>query len=251
MTLPTSSSTQGLWPTVAPYVAPPVAAAIAIIPVFRDMIAKSAQQIGKPIPPTTALEGIKAGVRAAPTVGVIVGTQMVVQELLEKRLIGEKEKTLLSALFSSAIVGAASAPVLAVFNGQTMGWSLRTSLKRFAPKQVMAIAVQETAFVGGFSVADRLSAIMKQQFGDNRTVDCTAAFLAGALGSLAGHPANTAFTRWQSKMALESPRQLMWGASRKARAVGCFCMLYKLGKEALALGKPEEKRKAVPKSTET
>lgn len=224
----------GVWTTVAPYAVPPIAASFAIIPVFRDMIAKSAQQKGKPVPSLTFMDGVKEGVKAAPAVGAIVGTQMVFQSIIEKALAGESNPGgLFTTLASSAIVGIASAPVQAVFNGYTMGWTVRKSLRRFSAWQGLAIAAQETAFVAGLSAADRLAAAMRKRFGDSKAVDYAAAFVAGASGSLAGHPANTALTRWQSGLAVESVQQLMWGSLRKARAVGSFSVAYKHGKELL------------------
>lgn len=225
---------RGVWSSLAPYIVPPLAASTAIVPVFRDLIAKSAQQKGKPVQPITVLKGLKEGLKAAPTVGAIVGTQMVLQGVVERALTGDANKeSLPSKLVSSAIVGIASAPVLAVFNGQTMGWGVLESLRKFSVKQGLAISIQETAFIGGISAADRLAAAMKRKFGDNKAVEYTAAFTAGALGSLAGHPANTALTRWQSSMRVESFHQLMWGAARKARAIGLFSVFYKFGKETL------------------
>lgn len=224
----------GFWASITPYVVPPVAASIAIVPVFRDMVAKSAMQKGQPIPCVPFSASLKAGIKAAPTVGAIVGTQMIIQSLLEKTLAEDSKATNLSStLASSAIVGAISAPVLAVFNGQTMGWSMRESLRKFSPRQGLAIATQETAFVGGLSVSDKLAIVMRRNFGDYKAIDYTAAFIAGSVGSLAGHPANTALTRWQSGMPLNSFSQSMWGATRKARAIGCFSIVYKLGKDLL------------------
>lgn len=225
---------KGPWFYMSPYVVPPLAASAAIVPVFRDMVFKSAQQKGNPVPNMSFLTGFKEGIKAAPTVGAIVGTQLIIQRAIEKVLSGESNtKSMSSALASSAIVGIVSAPVLAVFNGQTMGWTVRESLRKFTVMQGMAIAVQETAFVGGLSVADQLAVMMREVFGNNKVVDYTAAFSAGAAGSLAGHPANTALTRWQSGLAVDSFPQLMWGARRKAWAVGIFSVVYKLGKETL------------------
>ncbi|MBI2743901.1 MAG: hypothetical protein HYX48_08310 [Chlamydiales bacterium] len=221
-----------VWTAVAPYVVPPMAASAAIVPVFRDMIAKSAQQKGEPIRKMSLYRGVIEGIKAAPTVGVIVGTQMIVQKAVEKALLGDSGKaSFSSAIASSAIVGAVSAPVLLVFNGQTMGYSVTESIRRFSFKQCFAIVLQETAFVGGLSVADRLAVVMKKQFGDNKGVEYAAAFTTGALGSLAGHPANTVVTRAQSGMKIDHIGQLMWGAARKARAIGCFSVFYKAGKE--------------------
>ncbi len=225
---------KGVWSSITPYVVPPIAASVAIVPVFRDMVAKSAQQKGQFVSDMTFMASMKGGVKAAPTVGAIVGTQMIVQSVVEKALSGRSDMGgLLSTLTSSAVVGVVSAPVLAVFNGQTMGWTVRESLRRFTAKQGGVIAVQETAFVGGLSVADRLAAVMRKTFGDNKAVDYAAAFVAGAAGSLAGHPANTALTRWQSSMTVDSVSQLMLGSIRKMRAMGVFAVVYKLGKEVL------------------
>ena len=82
-------------------------------------------------------------------------------------------------------------------------------------KQCGALAVQETAFVGGFSAADLLANQMKLMFGDNKAVEYSAALISGAGGSLAGHFANTAVTRWQNNLPVESFRQLWWGAFKK------------------------------------
>jgi len=234
-TVQNGQPSHSLWSTVAPYVVPPVAAAAAIVPVFQDLIAKSALQKGESVPAISVIEGVRKGFKAAPTVGAIVGTQMILQSFVEKTLVKDEadKSSLPSKLASSAVVGTISAPILAVFNGQTMGWSLRESLRRFSAKQGLAIALQETAFVGGLSAADLLATEMKQKFGDNKVVECTAAFTAGAAGSLAGHPANTSLTRWQNGLTVDSLRQSMWGAARKARAAGCFSIFYKFGKDAL------------------
>jgi hypothetical protein len=213
---------------------PPFAASGAIVFIFRDLIAKSAEQQGQPIPRITHLEGLKEGLKAAPTIGTIIGAQMGIQGILEKAFAGNANQgTLSSMLASSATVGAISAPIIAVFNGQTMGWSIKKSLQKFSAKQAGAIAAQETAFVAGLSAADRLSALMRQEFGDNRMVGYAAAFTAGFVGSFAGHPANTALTRWQSGLSIDSHHQLMWGSTRRARAIGFFSVGYTVIKEAL------------------
>ncbi len=229
---PNEPSSKGIWPSVASYIVPPFTASVAIVFVFRDMVAKSAEQLGQFVPSMTFREGVKRGVKAAPTVGAIVGTQMILQNMVEKALVGDKP-SLSSKFASSAIVGTASAPVLAVFNGQTMGRGVRESLRKFSPRQGLAIAVQETAFVIGISASDQLATKMRKKFGDTKAVDYTATFVAGAAGSLAGHPANTALTRWQAGLTVDHFSQLMWGAARKARAIGCFAVLYKFGKETL------------------
>ena len=135
-------------------------------------------------------------------------------------------------LASSAVVGFISSPILAVFNGTTMGWSVKRTLRKFTPKQGLAIMAQETAFIGGLNAADLLAKRMKPIVGDNKLVDYAAAFSAGLISSLAAHPANTAVTRLQNDLKVH-PHQLMWGASRRAPAMGLFSVLYKAGNEFL------------------
>ena len=225
---------KGIWANIVSYAGPPGVASIALLPNFRDIIAKSCLQTGQVLPKISILQGIKRGLPAAPTIGGIVAMQMFLQKGVENNLIGETHKGSLWGMgISAAIVGGISAPCLALFNGQSMGWSVRESLSKFTLKQGVAITCQETAFVGGLCAADRLAIPMKQKLGDNKAVEYLAAFVAGVAGSLVGHPANTALTRWQSGQTIDSFRQLWWGALIKARAIGCFSVLYKLGMETI------------------
>lgn len=247
MTPSDSSSSQGVWSTLAPYMVPPVAASVAIVPAFYDMIAKSVMQKGLPTPGmtfTNILQGVKGGLGAAPTVGVMVGTQMVLQSQVEQVLVrtfphlfardsNTAEASLMLA--SSVAVGGLSSPFLAVYNGKTMTppWSIRKALSKFSLKQAGAITLQETCFVAGLAAADLVSVPMKQMFGDSKTVEYSAAAAAGALGSLFGHAGNTALTRWQNGMMVDNFRQLSWGCLRKARGNAIFAVVYKLGNEVL------------------
>ncbi|MBS3904359.1 MAG: hypothetical protein KGZ39_03430 [Simkania sp.] len=239
-TLPAASNGQPLdvWARVAPYLIPPAAASAAIVPVFYGFIAKSALQVGAPIPKMPIIEVLKGGFKAAPTIGAIVGTQIAVQKAVEKVLAkgshGDQE-TASSAriLASSMIVGGASAPALAVFNGQTMGRSIVESLKKLTAKQAGAIVVRETSFLFSLRISDPLGRAMKQVGGDNKAVEYGAAFTSGAIGSVIGHPADTALTLWQRNIQIDSFRSLMRGSPVKAVAVGGFAVCYKFIKEKL------------------
>ena len=227
-------SREGFFEEIRQFATPPMVASIAIVPSFRDMAAKSEQQRGLAVSCMTGFQAIKGGVHLAPTVGVLVGTQMIVQDRIEQALKEKVHASELSMKFmSSAVTGVSLSPIVAVFNGKTMGWEVRKSLQKFSLKQAGVISAQETAFVAGISVADPLAVHMKERLGDNKVVDCAAAFISGAAGSLAGHPANTALTRWQNDLTVDSLRQLSWGSLRKARAVGVFSVVYKLGKDTL------------------
>src|SRR5271154_2614781 len=80
--------------SICNYVAPPIAASVAIVPVYRDLVAKSAEQKGQPVPPMTHREGMKKGVKAAPVVGMLVGSQLVTRSLVERALVGPNEGSL-------------------------------------------------------------------------------------------------------------------------------------------------------------
>jgi hypothetical protein len=250
MTQPTSSNSASFYSIfhlALPYLTPPLAASIAIVPTFSDMIAKSAMQKGQPAPLMSFnffIQGLKGGAGAAPTVGGIVGTQMILQNRVEKTLFKTFPDLFLEnsntgkiglTLSSSAIVGAISSPFLAIYNGKTMlpPWSVKESLTKFSVKQAGAITLQETGFVAGLATADLLSIPLKQQFGDSKSVEYLAAAVAGAVGSLIGHPGNTALTRWQNDMAVDHLRQLSYGSLRKARGNALFAIVYKLSKEVL------------------
>lgn len=240
MSSPTSAavsnqpSSNGTWSAVAPWVVPPVAASLAIVPVFRGMVGKSFEQKGQPIPPMTWLEGVKGGVKAAPTVGAIVGTQMVFKNVLDKAWTKDSGITSVTyTVFSSAAVGVVSAPGYAVYNGQTMGWKMRESLQRFSMHQAAAITARETMFVFGLTAGDNLAASMRNRFGNRKFIDYAAAFVTGAAASIVGHPFDTQLTLLQSKMPVKSYLQLMWGAPRKAGATGGFSVVYKFTKDML------------------
>lgn len=247
MTSSTSSNPsppRGFWPSIAPYVVPPVAASAAIIPAHYDMVVKTALQLGLLPPSMTLREVLKGGFGAAPTVGAIVGAQMLLQGRVEQALIkafpdlfagdSTKAKALLM-LVSSIAVGGLSSPFLAVYSGKTMTppWSVRESLSKFSPKQAGAIGLQETGFVAGLAAADLVSMPMKQALGDNKVVEYVAAATAAAFGSLFGHAGNTALTRWQNGMVIDNLTQLSLGSLRKARGNIAFGVAYKFGKEVL------------------
>jgi hypothetical protein len=144
---------------------------------------------------------------------------------------------------SSILVGAVSAPALAVFNGlasakltgQAPLEAAADSLKslRADPKQPCALVARETSFLFALRVSEPVTNKMKRTFGENRVVEYGSSFATGAIGSLVGHPADTAFTLWQNGMKVEKLTHLMRGAPVKAVTVGLFSIGYKTAKEAI------------------
>jgi hypothetical protein len=233
------SQYQGIWASMVPYFASPVAASVAIVPVFYGFVAKSAQQLGNPIPRMSVKEALKGGCKTAPTIGVIVGTQMAVQRVVEKALVersnDQKDRSpSFGAMFViSMFVSGGSVPALVAFNGQTMGRTVAASLRSLSARQAGAIVARETSFLFSLRVSGPMSEIMKRTFGENRAVEYASAFTSGAVGSLVGHPADTALTLWQQGRKVTNLRQAMRGGPVKALAVGCFSVCYKTVNELL------------------
>lgn len=222
------------WSSFKAYASNPIAAAVSITPVYGLMAKKSALQLEQEPKQLSLGEKVKGGMKLAPVVGTIVGTQMGLQKVVEKALDpDEKEQTLLKTLKSAAIVGALSAPTLVVFNGLTMDKGLLESLRGLkSPKVTGAIALQETAFVGGLSVAGNVVEVLKKWLGDNQAVESSGSFISGSAGALAGHPANTALTRWQNGLTVHTVH-LMRGAPQRALGTGIFALIYNLSKKTI------------------
>jgi hypothetical protein len=209
---------------------------MAIVPVFYGFMVKSALQTGSPIPAFSMKTALWEGMKAAPTIGLIVGTQMVAQNLAEKgimQLTGNTEPQFISMLASSILVGAVSAAPLAVFNGMTMKQTARESLSSLTARQALAIVARETSFLFSLRISGPVGEVMKENLGDSRAVKVGAAFTSGAIGSLIGHPADTALTLWQKKQEIRSARQLMNGGAAKAVTVGVFTICYGAAKELI------------------
>ena len=237
-TLPAQNGqSPGLLSYVIPYLTPPIAASAAIVPVFPGFVAKSAQQIGKPIPKMTFKEMLVGGLKVSPTIGFIVGTQMIVQNIAEKALMknskNSDEPNFLQMLASSVLVGGISAPALAVFNRQTMGQTVAESLKSLSAREVLAIVSRETSFLFSLRISDPLSQAMKRYSGDNKAVDYSSAFVSGVVGSIIGNPFDAALTLWQKGMKVENFYQLMRGSPIRALSIGGFSVFYKLAKDII------------------
>jgi hypothetical protein len=216
-----------------PYVIPPVSASLAIVPVFYGFIVKSAQQLQQPIPKMTAKEVFKRGWKAAPTIGGMVGTQMIGQEIFERLFNQGHQPKFASMLASSALVGMLSVPACAVFNGQTMGRTVKESMKSLSKRQAMAIIAREASFVFSVRISGPVSEQMKNSLGDHKAVQYSSIFVSGAIGGLIGHPADTALTLSQEGVEVTHFRQLLRGASVRALTVGGFSFFYKLTQEAM------------------
>lgn len=230
-------NTQFSYDNLMPYATSFFAAAGSILPVYPDLEAKSLQQLGEHnIPPINFKNWAKEGLKLAPVVGFIIAAQMEANQKVDNfwksKFFDPTLLNVLTTIGSPAVVGFGFSPFLTIFNGKTMKMTAMQSLQmlfgRAGLKMCMAIALQETAFVAGIAAGKQI-----KKLSDNNAITYPATFAAGYIGSLAGHPFNTAVTRWLKKKPVEFSNQLWWGAARKARAIGCFALLYKIASENL------------------
>lgn len=231
-----SSIDQNIWSS---WIVPPVAAGAAIVPTYYGFAVKTAQQLGQPIPKMGPVEALRGGFRLAPTVSGLVGLQMIFQNGTQQKvqeLMGHGPNdapTFFETAASSFLVGAASSPGIAVFNGQAAGQTPMGALRNMSFKQVGAITCQESAFVLGMSASAHVNALAKEHFGESTAVQYASSFVAGACGSVAGHAANSALTRWQNGLTVDKLSQLARGGPVKAVATGIFAMGFHAAKEYL------------------
>lgn len=214
------------------YASPPLSATISIIPWFPGFIKKSALQLGRKPPPIFRMHNLWQGSKAAPTIGGIVGVQMIAESFFRKTLF--KEESSRSAFASALLVGSISAPLLAIFNGKTMGMTTKESLHALSRAQGGAIVLRETSFIASFPLSSILAKTLKEYAGDHAATQHIAAFASGFLGSLVGHPADTALTLWQQGMRIQKPTHLLRGALSKSIAVGGFAMTYQALQSTIA-----------------
>jgi len=248
----------------------PISGGFAIMPTVYGFIAKSALQSGKKIPKITlktpaklpqtisigqlALEGIKA----SPKLGAAVGSQMIGQKKCQEHIANsrffntpEKKRNILSMLVSSATIGVVSSPFLIAFNDQTLGNSFFKSLKAITSSKVVATAIRETGFIASLGFSKSLAKKMKK-YHDTKITEIIAYFISGYIGSIAGHPGDTALTLFQNERKLSSlflplnkqtiakATSFMYrGGNTKAISVGVFSILYNSCNNYI---NPEEKK---------
>lgn len=206
-------------------------------PVIQGFVAKSALQRNLEVPRMPFRACAVEGFKTAPTVGVSVGVQSAAQEFFEGQLNrfqgnegnGEGLGTMAASAGAAACV---TSPVLAAFNGQTMGLGPVQAVKNMTWKQTGAIAGRETGFIFGLRAAKPMAEVMKRQFGDNKVVEYAASALSGGLGSLAGQPFDYILTANQANLR-PNWSHTMRGGGHKAAAVAMFAMGYKAVKETM------------------
>ncbi len=231
-----------------------------MIPCYSFWVNKSALQVGLPLPTFTWKDSLCRGLKEGfPAITIIVGCQLYIQREIEKRLpINRKVSPFLFTGASSFLTGVVTSPILAYYNlltmkkpSDTFSQIAKLALKRLSWAQVGALAARETTCLYSMRILGPLESL----FGDSLTVKCSSAFISGCVGSLSGHPLDTAFTLWQKQFSITSltnvnkndtalqkatkySRVLMRGGYQRALGMGISVCIYDLANWALGV-KPE------------
>lgn len=239
----------GFWQPIYEEAKKPVCAGAAIIPNYWAWVHKSAQQMGKVAPQIGIRKALYRGAaEGAPAVTLIVGSQTIAQDVVERGLEHIMTPgTTKSQATSSLIVGATTSPLLAAYNGKSAGLGFWESIRRVNAKQVGAISTRETAFLFSLRGYGPIKEVFDRALGESRANGYLAAFTSGGIGSVVAHPADTLLTRWQNNMPIVTTtsttpivervatcgRMLMWGWARKSLGTAGFAVTYRIAKEIL------------------
>lgn len=213
---------------------PIVSAGAAIVPSYFGLVAKSALQLGNPVPVMSHATKLKEGIKAVPITAAVVGSQMALQSFIAQAFSKKSEvNSFLSTFLSAAAVAGLSAPLLTMFNGKTVGLSFTQSLKSTNVKQISAIIARETSFIFSLKLSGPMTDYMKSKNLTAKPYEIMASFVSGAVGSAFGHPADTALTMWQKGLKIDSFTKLHRGLATKSMAVGLFSVVYNLTESSL------------------
>jgi len=193
-----------------------VAAGPAIIVPYYGLVWKSRNQLGLNRPTFNLNNSIFGGIKAAPTIIGIIGTQMILTNGINNGLTMLGLDGLQSKVCSLLSVSILSIYPLALFNGQTMGVNWKESLR-----------------------------YLKTYMGDSKQTEYGSTAIAGGMASLLGHPFDTALTRDQQRQANKLPSAKiidvpkgnfsMAGAIPKSVAIAIFYYAYKLSNDSLQI----------------
>ena len=211
----------------------PISAGLSILPTFYGFQRKSALQSFGSAPKFRPVSAFVGGVKASPTIAAIIGSQILMQGGIEERLPQTKESKNKNMFVSCSIVALFSIPGFIVFNGQTLGRSPLNSLRAATLAQGLSIFSREETFLGSVRVSGPVGDALKKSGGDHKVAEIAGHFATGAIGSVIGHPGDTALTWLQNGLKIgETIRthgvfSLYRGVVPKAVATGAFVVCFK------------------------
>lgn len=178
-----------------------------------------------------SLQTVKEGGKSAGLVSGIVGTQMILNDLISKK-ISRNENDIPGNLATATLVGAGTSYPLSALNKITAGIPVTEAMKNFKRTELKNITGRETAFFAGVNMSGPVKQELQGYFGESPLTERTSNFISGALGTAAGHINDTFLTRAQNGLK-NSIRDAGRGILPRTIGGGLFCALYKEGKEHL------------------
>lgn len=228
-------SNEKIWPTIVDWMAPPLAGAAVVIPVFPGFVIKSAQQLGQPTPSITLRDVIAKGGRAAPIIGAQIGMEALVSRLVKEKLTDPQDPWAQAKTtgISAFVVGTLSVPGLAILNGLSANKLMKECLTHLSPKEAGAILIRENLFLLSLSTTDPMKKWIGKKYGEHPVLEWSTECVTTAFWSLVNHPADTALTLWQQGRKIESVTQLWRGAPVRVATICVFSALFKIGKQLI------------------
>ncbi len=161
-----SSLINGLWPDWAPRWEPLASAGGAITLTMYGFQVKTALQLQQPLPKFNPVRALWDGAKTAPTIALVIGTQLWTSDQLKARLFKGRDPDFFSTLFISTVVGAASAYPLAVFNGRTLPKpkGALEVVRGMSLFQFGAITVREASFVLALEADKMIQPLLREMF---------------------------------------------------------------------------------------
>jgi hypothetical protein len=192
----------------------------ALAPAMHPLRKKSFEQTGTG-KPASVLESLAVWRRAAPVLSGTLCSQVVAESAIKKRIAPDfdtmsPEKKVAVSAVSAVAVGALTSPLLAVFNGLTMGKApaIPTS------KELRWTTVREGLFVAGLTGSGPVGEWAKKRWGGedervNTAVEYGVTALAAGTASVLSHPFDTILSANQAGVPIRH-RMAGW----RPRAIG-------------------------------
>lgn len=214
-------------------IAAPFSAGLAIVPSFYWFARKAAIQSGSNLPLFNFENSVLGGIKTIPTIASTVGLQLILQESIQTKI---NESNLYnswqSSFLASSIVGFLTAIPLGIFQGQTLGFSIKTSLKTAAmPKSVCLIGLRESGFIAGVQASAPLAKLINPN-NDNMVLQNLTYFASSAGASILTQPLDSLAT--QNFKPCSVPKSLYSGSVSRAIASGIFNVAYQAAKNLIS-----------------
>lgn len=211
MTLQPTQAPQNGWSFWAPVAVQPIAAALAIGPVFFLFERKTQLQTFSPLANITFGSILRSSYKGAWPAGRAIGGQVIVQKIAERYLFeGSNLSKNTTAVLSAVGVAVITSPLLAALNGSAANLGFYASLKGLRPKPLTALLGRESLFLANLALPK------------DEEHPYLVAFRNGTIVAILSHTFDTAFTVLQNEMQIKNLSHYAKGLVPRTLAVGIF-----------------------------